>query len=79
VFAGAANTPLACTLMAMELFGAPIGVFAAVACVMSYLCSGHAGIYASQRIGQPKHARLHDGLQEGLRLRDVAERRRRPR
>lgn len=55
VFAGAANTPLACTLMAMELFGAPIGIFAAVACVVSYLFSGHTGIYKSQRIEQAKH------------------------
>ena len=55
VFAGAANTPLACMLMAMELFGAQIGVHAALACVLSYLFSGHAGIYRSQRIGVGKH------------------------
>lgn len=55
VFAGAANTPLACTLMAMELFGSSIGVYAGLACVMSYLFSGHAGIYKSQRIGQAKY------------------------
>ncbi len=54
VFAGAANTPLACTLMAMELFGAPIGLFAALACVISYLFSGHTGIYKAQRQGQAK-------------------------
>jgi H+/Cl- antiporter ClcA len=53
VFAGAANTPLACTLMAMELFGASIGVYAAMACVVSYLCSGHTGIYRSQRKEPP--------------------------
>ena len=50
VFAGAANVPVACTLMAMELFGAEIGVYAAVACVVSYLCSGHVGIYRAQRV-----------------------------
>ena len=50
VFAGAANVPVACTLMAMELFGAEIGVYAAVACVVSYLCSGHHGIYRAQRV-----------------------------
>jgi H+/Cl- antiporter ClcA len=54
VFAGAANTPIASTLMAMELFGAEIGVFAALACVMSYLCSGHAGIYRAQRVAHRK-------------------------
>jgi H+/Cl- antiporter ClcA len=49
VFAGAANTPLACTLLAVEVFGAPIAVLAALACTMSYLCSGQQGIYKAQR------------------------------
>ena len=56
VFAGAANTPIASTLMAMELFGAEIGVYAAIACVVAYLFSGHAGIYRAQRGG---HAKRH--------------------
>ena len=55
VFAGAANTPVASTLMAMELFGAEMGVYAAVGCVLAYLCSGHTGIYRAQRIGRAKH------------------------
>ncbi|MGX9713789.1 voltage-gated chloride channel family protein [Janthinobacterium lividum] len=54
VFAGAANTPIASTLMAMELFGAEIGVYAAIACVVAYLFSGHAGIYRAQRGGHAK-------------------------
>ncbi|CAJ5112398.1 voltage-gated chloride channel [Burkholderia pseudomallei] len=54
VFAGAANTPIASTIMAIELFGAPIGVYAALACVVAYLFSGHAGIYRAQRIGHAK-------------------------
>lgn len=54
VFAGAANTPLASTVMAIELFGAAIGPFAALACVVSYLFSGHTGIYKAQRLGQAK-------------------------
>jgi H+/Cl- antiporter ClcA len=54
VFAGAANTPIASTLMAMELFGAEMGVFAALACVMSYVCSGHRGIYRAQRLAHGK-------------------------
>lgn len=55
VFAGAANTPIASTLMAVELFGAEAGAYACVACVMSYLFSGHVGIYHTQRIGSRKH------------------------
>ena len=54
VFAGAANTPIASTLMAMELFGAEVGVYAALACVVSYLFSGHTGIYRAQRGGKAK-------------------------
>jgi H+/Cl- antiporter ClcA len=55
VFAGAANTPIASTFMAMELFGADIGIYAAIACVISYLFSGHSRIYRAQRIGKGKY------------------------
>ncbi len=58
VFGGAANTPLACTIMAMEIFGYRIGPFALVACFMSYYFSGHRGIYKSQRIYMKKHKKL---------------------
>lgn len=54
VFAGASNTPLACTLMGIELFGAGNAVYIAAACFVAYLFSGHTGIYGSQRIGIPK-------------------------
>jgi H+/Cl- antiporter ClcA len=54
IFAGAANTPLACTFMGVELFGAANTVYIAAACFIAYLCSGHSGIYLSQRIGIPK-------------------------
>jgi len=61
VFAGAANTPIASTLMALELFGAGPGVMAALACVASYLFSGHRGIYRAQRIEHGKHPHLAAG------------------
>lgn len=54
VFAGAANTPIASTLMAVELFGGEAGAYAGIACVMAYLFSGHSGIYHSQRLGHRK-------------------------
>ena len=56
VFAGAANAPIACTLMACELFGFAIWPYAAVACTIAYLCSGHSGIYESQRIARKKNS-----------------------
>jgi len=49
VFAGASNTPLACTLMSIELFGLQTGAFAAVACTVSYFFSGRTSIYTAQR------------------------------
>ena len=55
VFAGATNTPIACTLMGIELFGSETAQFIAVACFIAYLFSGHSGIYSSQIIGSVKH------------------------
>lgn len=57
VFAGATNTPLACTLMGLELFGTEAGIFIGIGCVLAYLFSGHAGIYNSQIIGSPKSSK----------------------
>jgi H+/Cl- antiporter ClcA len=54
VFGGAANTPLAATVLAMELFGAECASYVAIACVVSYHFSGHRGIYRSQRLAQSK-------------------------
>jgi H+/Cl- antiporter ClcA len=54
VFAGAANTPLASTVMALELFGPAIGPYAALGCAVAYLFSGHHGIYRAQRRGPSK-------------------------
>ena len=51
VFAGATNTPLACTIMGIELFGAEHALFFAVACFTAYFFSGDAGIYSAQRAG----------------------------
>jgi len=54
VFAGATNTPLACTFMGVELFGGEHVLLFAVACFTAYLFSGNSGIYGSQRIVAPK-------------------------
>jgi len=55
VFAGATNTPIACTLMGIELFGIETGQYIAIACFISFIFSGHSGIYSSQIIGSAKH------------------------
>ncbi len=51
IFAGATNTPLASTLLGMELFGANHGIYIATACIVAWRCSGSGGIYTSQRPG----------------------------
>jgi H+/Cl- antiporter ClcA len=49
VFSGATKTPLACTIMGVELFGGSFALYFAVACFTAYLCSGKVGIYSAQR------------------------------
>ena len=41
-------------LAAINWHGLFFLLFAAVACVVSYLCSGHAGIYRAQRVADHK-------------------------
>lgn len=55
VFAGATNTPIACILMGIELFGIESGIYIGLACVSAYLFSGHRGIYSAQTLHTPKH------------------------
>lgn len=50
VFSGATNTPIACTVMGMELFGYEPGVFLCLACVTAYIFSGRSSIYSSQNL-----------------------------
>ncbi|SDW76357.1 H+/Cl-antiporter ClcA [Lutibacter oricola] len=71
VFAGATNTPIACTIMGIELFGIESGVFIALACSTAYLFSGHSGVYSSQIIGRPKHVKYNK--EKGLQLADVVK------
>ncbi|MBE7177885.1 MAG: chloride channel protein, partial [Mucilaginibacter polytrichastri] len=54
VFAGATNTPLACSLMGIELFGATYGLYFFAACFIAWMFSGHRGIYSAQTVAVPK-------------------------
>lgn len=58
VFAGASNTPLACALMGVELFGGGGALYILLGCVVAYLISGERGIYDSQRLDTHKWAHL---------------------
>ncbi|NPC71662.1 chloride channel protein [Corallococcus exiguus] len=54
LFAAAANTPLALSLMAVELVGASVLPHVAIVATVAYLLTGHRGIYPSQRIARKK-------------------------
>lgn len=56
VFAAAAKTPLACIIMAMELFGPAIGWHAALACAVASAVSGSHRIYQAQQQASPPHS-----------------------
>lgn len=58
LLAGAANTPIAASVLAIELFGAQIAPHAAVACMVSFLIVGHRSIYPSQVLGVQKSSSL---------------------
>ncbi len=45
VFAGCTKTPIACTIMGMELFGPTAACWLAIACFVSYWAAGKEGIY----------------------------------
>ena len=54
VLAGATNTPIAASIMSVELFGPAVAPYAAIACVVSYVMSGHRSIYPSQVLATQK-------------------------
>jgi H+/Cl- antiporter ClcA len=75
VFAGATNTPLACTIMGAELFGSGPIVLLAVACIASYVVTGERGIYGTQRLDT--HKTIQDDEGSGtVTLHTLAEQRR---
>ncbi|MED4015623.1 voltage-gated chloride channel family protein [Sutcliffiella cohnii] len=73
-FCGGANTPIAAFLLAVEMFdGKGIESFF-VACLVSYIFSGHHGLWPSQKIFEPK-SRLYN-IEDGLSIEDVEKKKR---
>ena len=63
VFAGATHTPIACSIMGIELFGIESAFFIAIACFIAYLASGTIGIYHSQNVKGVKY-HLYEKLKQ---------------
>jgi H+/Cl- antiporter ClcA len=58
VVSATTNTPIASTIMAVELFGIDIAHYAALAAVISFLISGHRSIFSSQILAMKKSEML---------------------
>ncbi|HEX3772903.1 MAG TPA: chloride channel protein [Polyangiaceae bacterium] len=69
VFAAAANTPLALSIMAVELLGANLFPHVVIVCVLTYLMVGERSIYSAQRLSRRKHG---PGLERVIALRDLS-------
>jgi H+/Cl- antiporter ClcA len=74
VFSGATNSPIACTLMGLELFapgsfGLSLPVYLLTGCFIAYYSSGHTGIYSSQIIARSKYG--FSGKIKGKTLREL--------
>jgi len=71
VFSGAANTPISAFLFSIEVFeGQGISYFF-IACLISFIFSGHHGIYAAQKIYEPKSRMLN--LPAGKSIKSIEE------
>ncbi len=70
VFAAASNTPLALSIMAVELLGANVLPHVVIVCVVAYLLTGHRSIYPSQRVTRGKGG---GGPDIPTRLRDLVD------
>jgi H+/Cl- antiporter ClcA len=54
LLAGAANTPIAASILAVEFFGSAIAPYAAIACVVSFLMTGHRSVFPTQILALKK-------------------------
>lgn len=68
LLAGAANTPIAASIMAVEMFGPSIGPYAAVGCVVTYLITGYRSVYPSQVLAIRKSSSLEAQIGEEIHL-----------
>jgi H+/Cl- antiporter ClcA len=59
VLAGSANTPIAASIMAVEMFGPAVAPYATLACIISFLITGHRSVYPSQILSISKSPSLN--------------------
>ncbi|MHB0914997.1 MAG: chloride channel protein [Thermoleophilia bacterium] len=58
LLAGAANTPIAAGIMAVEMFGPEVAPWAIMAGIISFLITGHRSVYPSQVLAMKKSSSM---------------------
>jgi H+/Cl- antiporter ClcA len=58
LLAGGTNTPIAATILSLELFGPELAPYAAIACVISFLMTGHRSVHPTQVLALRKSASI---------------------
>lgn len=71
VVSATTNTPIASTIMAIELFGIDIAHYAALSAVISFLLSGHKSIFPSQILAMKKSEMLNVKVGEEVYKTDI--------
>jgi len=71
VLSATTNTPIASTIMAIELFGIDIAHYAALGAVISFLISGHRSIFSSQILAMKKSEMLSVKIGEEIENIDI--------
>jgi H+/Cl- antiporter ClcA len=69
LLAGAANTPISASIMAVEIFGPVVAPYAAVSCVISFLMTGHRSVYPSQVLSMSKSTSI--AVKKGREMSDM--------
>lgn len=72
VLAGTTNAPISASILAIELFGKEIGPFAALACVIGFLMTGHRSVFQTQLLALKKSSSVEVDL--GSEMGDVQAR-----
>ena len=71
VLSATTNTPIASTIMAIELFGIDIAHYAALSAVISFLISGHRSIFSTQILAMKKSEMLSVKIGEEIEHIDI--------
>ncbi len=71
LLSGTTNTPIASSIIAVQLFGSKLGPYAAISCILSFLITGHTSVLSSQILAIRKSSSVEVDL--GKEFEDMEE------